>query len=219
MEKSVKIPIVERLPPDIQIQRGPMTGEAKYYKMALLNTLIHLHPCMCLEIGTWHGGSSRIFEQYFEEHCPDGFLVTADINVYTRLVGPRVKQVRAYPHMLEILDYHKKLSGSDFLPDWEKMVDHSVEVNSFIVLQALWASQRTQLFDFAFIDGDHQSLLKDIEIVERVVKSPWYALLDDTTSRAWKCSEDYYNEIKPLWESYDFDDWDVFAGCSLIWKN
>jgi len=213
---EMKIPLVERLPPDVRIPLGPRKGERRYYKTALLNTLIHLRPRACLEIGTWRGGSAKIFRRYFEQYRPDGFLITADIKQYVTIKDKRVYQTRVYPHTLKILQLHKSVKEADLLPDWRDKVDVSVKANIAILRIALNAF-RAKRFDFAFVDGDHWNLLKDVDIVSRVTKRPRYMLLDDTTAHVWDCSQVYFDEIKPNWGTYDFDGWDIFTGTSLIW--
>lgn len=212
----MKIPLIEKLPPDIRIPKGPRQGEHRYYKTALWNTLIHLRPRVCLEIGTWKGGSAKIFRRYFEQHRPDGILVTADIKKYTNVADKRVRQVKVYPHTPDIFKYHKTVAESDLLLDWRDKMDDSVEANTVVLLNAL-VGTGAKIYDFAFVDGDHWNLLKDVDIVKRVVKPPRYALLDDTTAYVWECSWVYRDEIKPKCETYDFEDWDIFTGTSLIW--
>lgn len=213
----MKIPLVEKLPPDICIPKGPRKGEHRYYKTALWNTLLHLKPRLCLEIGTWKGGSTKIFQRYFAEHRPDGYLVTADIKFYVLLTDSRIRHVRVYPHTADILDLFKKIKPGQLLPHWRERVDNSVALNSEILLTAL-SSVRSGLFDFAFVDGDHWHLGKDMEIVENVLRRDGYALLDDTTAYVWPSSQFYHDEIKPVYETYDFEDWPVFPGTSLVWK-
>jgi predicted O-methyltransferase YrrM len=215
--KEMKIPLVERLPRDLVIPKGACEGEPRYYKTALLNTLIHLCPRVCLEIGTWMGGSAAIFERYFEEYRPDGFLVTADVKRYTNIASERVHQVKVYPHTLDILKYHQKVRETSLLSGWRERVSVSAKANAAILLGAMTVTG-AQAYDFVFVDGDHWNLLKDVEIVERVTKPPKHALLDDTTAYVWKASWDYHSHVKPHWETYDFEDWDIFTGTSLIWK-
>lgn len=210
----MRIAIVEELQADIRIPKGPHEGELRYYKTALLNTLIHLRPRLCLEIGTWRGGSAKVFRYYFNKYCPTGHLVTADIKRYENITSKHVTQVRVYPHTLDIFALHKKVAEDDLLPNWRRNVERSVEANANMVLSPISKKK----FDFAFVDGDHWNLLKDVEIVKRVVKPPGYALLDDTTAFVWPCSWVYQDEIKPHFNTYDFEDWRMFPGTSLIWK-
>lgn len=216
----MKIPLTERLPHDLIIPKGPREGEPRYYKTALLNTLIHLHPRICLEIGTWMGGSAKIFERYFREYCPDGFLVTADVKRYANVDSEQVRQVKVYPHTVDIFKYHKKVKEANLLPGWRDVVGRglSVQANIAILLRGALHDIEASFYDFVFVDGDHWNLLKDVEIVERATKPPKYALLDDTTAYVWKASQDYHDYVKPDWETYDFEDWDIFPGTSLIWK-
>jgi hypothetical protein len=54
------IPIRELLlGPDRIINKGPFAGKPCYYKTGLLNTLIALRPQICLEIGTYYGGTKK----------------------------------------------------------------------------------------------------------------------------------------------------------------
>lgn len=173
---NMKIPLVERLPPDICVPKGPHKDRYRFYKTALFNALIYLHPRHCLEIGTWEGGSAKVFERYFEECRRDGSLVTADIKRYKDVSSERVRQVLVYPHDLDVMQFHRSVEEKHLIPDWRYHVDSSVEDNATIMLRATKANA----FDFVFVDGDHRHLLKDLEIVERVTKFPHYALLDDT---------------------------------------
>lgn len=213
----MRIAVVKELPPDLKLPKGPRKGQDRYYKMALLNTLLHLRPHVCLEIGTWKGGSVNIFQRYFEQCRPDGILVTVDIKKYVSVSSKRVLQVDVYPHTLDILSLHKKIAESDLLLGWRKNADRSVEANTDILRRVL-ANIGRKWFDFAFVDGDHWNLLKDVEIVKRVVRPPRYALLDDTTTDVFPCSRVYRDEIKPRFNTYDFEDWRIFTGTSLIWK-
>lgn len=210
----MKIPMTERLSPDIRVPKGPRKGEHRFYKTALLNTLIHLYPRHCLEIGTWRGGSAKIFERYFDEHRPDGTLVTADIRRYKDVASDRVHQVLVYPHDLGVFQLHRSVKEEHLIPGWRYHLASSVEDNAAIVLRGIMAPA----FDFVFVDGDHRHLLKDLEIVKLVTKSPHYALLDDTQTGIWDCGRVYHDDVKHRYGHYDFDDWPIFTGTSLIWE-
>lgn len=214
----MKIPIAKKRPPDIHVPRGPRKGTPRHYKMALLNTLIHLRPKICLEIGTWKGGSALIFEHYFEHYQPHGVLVTADVRKYTNVASKRVRQVIVYPHSLDVCK-HYSVEERHLLPNWRNRVGDSVTMNADILFNELVEIEGFLAnFDFAFIDGDHENLLRDLEIVEQVGRPPYYTLLDDTQTGIWECGKVYHEQVKHEWNHYDFEDWDVFTGTSLIWR-
>jgi len=214
----MKIPLVEKLPPDIRVPKGKYEGTDRYYKTALWNTLLHLRPLICLEIGTWKGGSAKIFERYFGRYQPHGLLVTADVRKYTNVASQWVRQILVCPHDLNICQNYR-VKEEDLLPNWRERVADSIEANSAILRRELEKLRiEVPLFDFAFVDGDHWHLLKDLEIVRQIVAWPHYALLDDTQTGIWECGKVYHEQVKHEWNHYDFDDWDIFTGTSLIWE-
>jgi hypothetical protein len=113
------VPIVELMAgPDRVIRKGSYEGIGCYYRTALLNVLVKLRPAICLEIGTYTGDTSRVFEYYFHKYEPRGILVTADIREYADVANDRIRQVIVYPHLADIMNYHdvtpeQLLPGSD----------------------------------------------------------------------------------------------------------
>jgi len=214
------VPLFVRLPgPDRTIRVGPYAGRKCWYKTALLNTLIALRPKVCLEIGTYLGGTTKIFERYFENYRPDGILITADIKRYIDLSNhKRVRQVLVYPHIKNIEMYHP-ISEEDMLPNAKAVMSDSVTANVEILLAELRAIGE-QAFDFAFVDGNHTevSLLKDLEIVKHTSHHPHYALLDDTKEALHETYCTYHEKIQIQYNHYDFEDWPMFVGTSLIWS-
>lgn len=199
------------------INKGPKAGAQRWYRDALFSVLVHLQPKLCLEIGTYYGGSSAVFQEYFDKFCPDGKLVTCDINRYTDLNMKNVEQVLVYPHwgMDKVNEWHS-VNPETMLPyhDHKDYYESSVEKNIEILA-------RYGEFDMCFLDADHTkfSASRDFRIAEGVLKQPKWILFDDTDEFEHECAP-YYRELIGRGEhnSYDFDDWDVAVGASLMWR-
>ena len=92
-----------------------------HYLEGLYSTLVHLKPKYCLEIGTHKGdNSTAIFQKYFDDHCPEGLLITLDIKACDNLNYQNVKQVLVYPHherILETCGAGGRWFNQDELPD------------------------------------------------------------------------------------------------------
>lgn len=194
------IPIKKRLPgPDRIIRKGQYEGQKCYYKTALLNTLIELKPLICLEIGTHYGGTTKIFQYYFEKYQPKGILITTDIKYYIEYPESKnIRQVIVKPHS-----------------------EDSESITPYVdILKNELSNINQKQFDFTYIDGDHKeaSFLKDINLHKLMSKHPNYALLDDTKDEAHESCFAYKNKIINEFEHYEFDDWPVFTGTSLIYK-
>lgn len=194
------------------INKGPKGGSQRWYRDALFSTLVHLQPKLCLEIGTHYGGSSAVFQEYFNKFCPDGRLVTCDIHKYTDLGMPNVQQVLVYPHssLDDITKWHS-VDTSNMLSDFDNW-HHSVQKNIDIL-------KPYGPFDFCFLDGDHTkfSASRDIRIAEAVLKDPKWILFDDTDEFEHECAP-FYLELKSrdIYDTYEFEDWDVAIGAALI---
>jgi cephalosporin hydroxylase len=216
----MKVPLVmERFGgPDRTIGTGDYAGSSCYYKTGLLNTLIALNPRVCLEIGTHQGGTAMVFLEYFGSFRPDGILVTADVKKYVHLPVPCVRQAIVYPHSADVVTRHW-VTSDELLDNDPTVYDKSVALNSAILAEWL-AKIGADNYDFAFIDGDHarESLLRDIEIATRLTSPPHYMLLDDTKEGTHQVSVVYRDELLPKYDTYDFEDWPIFVGASLIWK-
>lgn len=215
----MKIPLVEMRSedPDRSIIAGEHMGSPCYYKTGLLNTLIALKPKVCLEIGTLFGGTAWVFQEYFDGHMPDGVLVTADVKQYVDLQSPNAFQAIVYPHSVDVIARHSVVPD-ELLDGSEAMCNESVERNVDILTD--WLHKvGVGKYDFAFIDADHArlSLLKDIEIATRLTSLPHYMLLDDTKEGVHEVSVVYKDELVSKYSTYDFEDWPVFVGASLIW--
>jgi len=197
---------------------GPYKGQEHHYKTALYNTLVSLKPRVCLEIGTWFGGTVKVFERYFEEHRHYGRLVTADIMLRGNLATERVRQVQVYPHSRTYWTRHP-VTDADLLPDGGNQIDHSEQLN-LAILQSELSAMDAPAFDFAFIDGDHakESVEKDIAICKALTKPPHYMLLEDVREGIHEASRYYEDEISKQWAHYDFEDWPILSGCALIWE-
>jgi hypothetical protein len=79
--------------PQPQTLTRPFGDPVRHYRDALYATLCRLRPTICLEIGTNYGGSSYIFQEYFNDTCNDGLLITVDIEKYTELNLLNVQQL------------------------------------------------------------------------------------------------------------------------------
>lgn len=215
----MRVPLVrERLGgPDRTIASGDHAGISCYYKTGLLNTLIALNPRVCLEIGTHQGGTAQVFLEYFDGFRPDGILVTADVKKYVDLRAHNLHQAVVYPHSADVVTRHW-VTSDELLDDDPIVYDKSVALNSAIL--ANWLGEiGTGSYDFAFIDGDHarESLVRDIEIATRLTSFPHYMLLDDTKEGTHQVSAMYRDELVSKYNTYDFTDWPIFVGASLIW--
>ena len=186
-----------------------------------------MNPKYCLEIGTHKGDmSTAIFQKYFDNHRPDGLLITLDINPCNDLDLKNVEQVIVYPHHNRIYETcganGSWFSETDLPDDFKTASASSVQTNTDIVRLAM-DKHNISGFDLAFIDGDHEreSFLRDIEMCMSITSDPHYVLIDDTKEEYHPCCHIYQEEIKPSseYETYDFDNWDRFVGCSLVWKS
>lgn len=212
LEIRMKIlPILPLQGPHGRITEGPKRGHDIFYRDALFSTLVELKPKVCLEIGTNDGSSAGVFQNYFEQFgSDDSLLITADVKIYSEIDHPNVKQVQVHPHVNNIKDLHH-IEDLDLI---DGKVDRlmSVQKNISIIKKVMQESGVSQ-FDFAFIDGDHQreSLIKDIEIVEALIKEPGYILVDDIHDYIHECAEYFHEEMKPKYSHYLFEEWDTIA--------
>lgn len=145
-------------------------------------------------------------------------LITVDIRKYTNLESNRVRFVLVYPHVSNIRDYHD-VPEEQMLPDFRVHFHDSVEANCDILRGEL-ESIGAEAFDFCFVDGDHQeaSFLRDLEIVKSLSHHPHYALLDDTKDEIHECALVYQRKLVNELNHYDFEDWPIFVGASLVWS-
>lgn len=204
--------------PEGKILVGPKAGKKRYYLDSLYNSLVELKPKICLEIGTHYGGSSAVFQEYFNEFMQDGRLITCDIRSYTDLSNlPNVTPVIVHPHA-DNMSSHHIVNQESLLPVPESPID-----NIRLVLTALCGSlpKNGKVFDFAFIDGDHQviSATKDIAIAEYMLKPGCPFLLDDVDEEYHELSKYYHETMKSSdrWDIYDFEDWLVTTGTALLY--
>jgi predicted O-methyltransferase YrrM len=190
---------------------GRTTGS--WYKMGLLNALIHFHPRKCLEIGTRFGGTARVFNQYFAEHEPTGTLVTCDIAKFRNLNMARVTQVLVPPHSVEAAREDRFFAPQQMLEDWEDAAPLSVAHTSETL-------RPYAPFDFVYIDGDHSydGVSKDWQIVARVTLGPTPVVLDDVVGQHEGVVR-FYEEICQTHEHYEFADWPVFVGLGAVMTN
>ena len=87
------------------------TNEKKlcFYQKALYATLCTLKPKICIEIGTHTGGTTQVFQQYFDDNnLSDGLLLTCDIKKYVDLSHLKnVKQLIVSHHVENIQSFHR----------------------------------------------------------------------------------------------------------------
>lgn len=191
----------------------PTPGSRHIYN-ALYDTLVALKPEICLEIGTFHGQSARVFQDYFTEHCPTGKLITIDIKKYVDLSDlPNVFQIIGHPHVTNSTNWHH-VNEQELMP----YTDSSVKMNVRLIQNA----NHWHGFDFCFLDGDHQweSVRRDFLIAANVLEFPKYILFDDIDVEAHDSARYYQEQIltKETLNIYDYSDWGVWVGAALIWQ-
>jgi len=59
--------------------------------------------------------------------------------------------------------------------------------------------------------------LGDLEIVKQVCRHPHYTLIDDTKEALHESCRVYRDRICHEYNHYEFEDWPIFVGVSLIW--
>lgn len=195
------------------ILRGPKAGTPRYYLDALYNSLVELKPKLCLEIGTHFGDSAKVFQAYFDEYMPDGMLITCDIKEYTDLSSMKnVKFIKVHPHKNNMTTHHM-VTNEELL----KVTEFSCDDNIDLVMDTFSIDPNS--FDFVFIDGDHQidSFCQDLLIAQTLKKPDSWILVDDTVEEYHELAG-YFQKFRKsdYWEVYDFDDWEVLAGASLL---
>ena len=193
-------------------------NENRQFRKALFSSLVYLKPKYCIEIGTHLGQSTEVFQKYFDEHRPDGVVVTVDIHKYRDLELKNVKQLIVHPHVNNSSDWHYVKN--------EELLDHnidSVAKNTKLIRESIRNLSESQ-FDFCFLDGDHQreSVIKDFAISRNLLTEPQYILFDDTEDDGGgHDSVKIYEEIvaEDKHNIYDFSkEWGVYCGCALIWN-
>ena len=194
-----------------------------HYLSALYSSLVHYKPKYCLEIGTHKGDNSTlIFEKYFENHMPDGHLVTLDIVPCKGLNKNKITQVLVQPHHKRIYETCGGKNGSWFSKDTSflsidenDIVEHNVRT-----IQEAMSKLSIDNFDFCFLDGDHEreSFLGDLETCLKVSSKGSPIMIDDTKEEIHPCCHIFQEEIKPSgkYHVYDFEDWNQTVGCSII---
>ena len=203
-------------------------------QQALWNLWLILKPKYILDIGTWGGSSAMLAAHYLDDCAPDGHVVTVDVQTKTgQRVGehPLVTQVWAYPHTLLGLQPYPWASKDRLRLDYEQYITQSVRLNTALIQSAL-AIAGGELFDCAYIDGDHSrvGVRRDLAIVKAVTKPPHYALVDDAYSNWMGCAKEYRDAIRYEYNHYDFeeDGWENFVEprpgvlglprCALVWE-
>ncbi len=201
------------------INQGPRAHQSRYYRTALFNTLIHLRPRVCLEIGTYIGNSTNIFKKYFSDYKPHGKLITCDIRKYVNDIdSANTKFVRVYPHTLNVGDWHNVTDG-DMLPNWQSVTHAGLSVSKNIdIIEDVLEEIGETNFDFIFIDGDHQheAVAKDFQVATALAKSDSYYFMDDIDEYQHECAEYYHTNIKNRFDTYEFEDWDLYPGAALM---
>jgi len=198
-----------------------------HYLEALYSTLIQIKPKYCIEIGTHKGdNSTKVFQEYFDNYCNEGLLITLDIVPCSNLNYKNVKQVLVYPHHQNITTTcganGKWFAERDLKNDYRRMINKTVSENINIVKKEM-EKNKIDFFDFAFIDGDHEieSIKNDMKICKDLTRFPHYTIIDDTKEEIHPCCHYYQEVIKNDSDMtcYDFDDWNVFVGASLVMWN
>lgn len=183
----------------------------RYYYDALYATLIHLMPKNCLEIGTYFGYSTEVFQKYFDNFRPDGKLITLDIKKYIDIIHPSVTQLLVHPYINDSNKYHD-VQPENILPPINDAQDNiNIVKNVF-----------NEQFDFCFLDGDHNkpSIYNDFKLARALLKEPQYILFDDIDVPNHESTNVYQNEIlnNPDLNVYDYGNWNVWIGAALLWN-
>ena len=192
-----------------------------HYLDALYSSLVHFKPKYCLEIGTHMGdNSTKVFQKYFDNHMPEGLLITLDIVPCENLNYKNVKQVLVNPHhnkIYETCGAGGRWFSSDVNFNSEDSVKNNVDKISNFISEIGFES-----FEFCFLDGDHEreSFLGDLDTSSRLLSSGGHIMIDDTKEEYHPCCHIFQEEIRTSgkYNVYDFDDWDKFVGCSIVWK-
>ena len=191
---------------------SPSGEPLSYFRDALFASLVYLKPKLCLEIGTYIGQSTEVFQKYFDQYEPDGVVVTVDIKKYIDIETKNIKQLIVHPHVSNSSDWHYVKN--------EELLDcnNSTHLNSKIIEEAVGGAK----IDFCFLDGDYQreSVINDFTISRNVLGGDQYILLDDT-EEAGHDSKTIYGEIVDAntHNVYGFSkEWGVYCGCALIWN-
>lgn len=201
------------------VQSGPHAGKLSHYRDALYSCLVQLKPRVCLEIGTNYGASAAVFLRYFDDFkVENALLITTDIKHYTKIEDPRVIQVQVRPYVKNstLLHYVKE----EELRQMEELPIDNMRANRADISDAL-ASRGEIMFDFSFVDGDHQrlSVYADLEIARTLSKKPHFILFDNVEDTAHDSVAVYHEELKTdrSLNTYDFSDWNRFVEAALIW--
>ena len=211
----MKIPYThKKYGPNGAILRGPKQGINRYYLDSLYNSLLELRPKLCLEIGTHFGGSSIVFQDYFDEYMPDGLLITCDIKKYTDLSHMKnVRFVQVHAHINNMKTHHM-VRDDELLPKTE----YSMHDNAVLIYNVADGKK----LDFVYIDGDHQAISfdNDLDIARCCKKQNAWILVDDTSEEYHELAKHFQKfRNNPKWEVYDFNDWEVLTGTSLLREN
>jgi cephalosporin hydroxylase len=187
----------------------------RYYRHALFETLKKLGPRYCLEIGTNHGATARVFQTYFDECMPEGRLITCDIKEYNQLNLPNVIQLQVHSWISNPWDWHVGNDGELIIDD---------ERNNLQIIMDEMKKLEIKELHFIFVDGDHteKSVKADLQMCASLPHAwPRYTLIDDTDNKDHDVSRIYNDIIKKNsnFKTYDYHDWKERVGASLIWQN
>ena len=186
-------------------------------QQALWNLCRALKAQYILDIGTMDGTSALLAAHYLEHYEPGGHVVTVDV-VTTTIAAtwehPLVTKVLVYPHSLSGLQQYPWDKHALLRDDFREHLEDSTDVNTEIIQDALTAAGG-ELFDCAYVDGDHSEvgILRDIEIIKRLVRWPHYSLLDDVYMPGVPAGGLYQETLIHQYEHYDFegDGWETFV--------
>lgn len=210
----MNIPIVEWTPMPDRVIRwvGCEKPAPSWYKMGLLNALIHFRPKECLEIGTNTGGTVRVFEHYFSNYMPDGHLVTVDIVKHGHFESKWTNPLLVYPYSADEVAISSNAARKPALADWPGHVASAYDENKAAIEKA-----HPDKFDFAYIDGDHSLLgvSNDWRMVKKMAIP--VAVFDDIHYAPVAVPEFYLDVVcKETREHYEFEDWPVRTGIGVV---
>jgi hypothetical protein len=123
-------------------------------------------------------------------------------------------------HTTNIRKFHQ-VNDDELLMGSVDKIDDPVSRNIDLIRKTLLAAGEDAV-DFSFVDGDHQTqaFINDMAISEAVLRDPKLIMIDDSKEEIHECSFHYDTIIRndPSYQTYDYEDWEQFVGCSLVVK-